>query len=956
MELTVEIDAGSGCCYGVVRAIEEAEKYLEKNSKLYSLGSIVHNSTEMERLKKKGLIVVSHEEMSKLKDSVILIRAHGEPPSSYETAKKNNLTVVDCTCPVVLQLQKRIKEQFEKTQAINGQIIIFGKKGHAEVNGLVGQTDGKAIVVESVSDLDSIDYTRPITIFSQTTKEFEEYSNICSQIKKRIEHAGATKEDFKSFNTICGQVSSRHPHLREFSAKHSVIIFVSGKESSNGAILFNSCKSVNPRSYKIESVDEIDFSWFLEGDSIGVCGATSTPKWLLDEVSGFIRGDMFAKVILPLRYRGEITYMVPIELQKEISKGTLVKVNFSNREYCAVISELSHSHGTFKGELKNILSIIPSFKITENEFKLWEWIAKYYLCTSGEVFKAACPSFSIDKKTRKRNRELTSPEKEHLPELSDAQKTALQSVKQSFADGKVTLLYGVTGSGKSEIYMHLAMEELKKGNSALFLVPEIAMSRQLGTRLERYFGNSLLIYHSKQSLSERERVRKQLYDHNCPFIVLGTRSSLFLPFNNLSLIIVDEEHDPSYKQSDPAPRYSGRDTALILASLHSANTLLGSATPSLESYFNTIIGRYSMVELSERYYGSVNPEIEIIDVVREKKLGRMNGPFSKKMIASIKDTLEEGKQIMVFRNRRSYSPMVQCMYCEDIPICPHCHVSLSYHKSKNELRCHYCNYNIRFNTICTKCGKPGLRERGAGTEKVEETLKGLFPNAKVERFDLETTRSSKKEMSILKNFSQGRTDILVGTQMLGKGFDFENLSLICILNSEGMLAIQDFRAEERTFQMLTQLSGRVGRRDSAGKVIIQTSRPDHPVYNHLLKSQQKEAGIIIAQAMLREREEYGFPPFVRLIRINLRCKNRDKLENAASLIAMKAPTWGAKEWTGPFTPPVEMIMNNYQLQFWVKLAKNSALHEIKSSIASDIDAITKEIHSTVKIIIDVDPY
>ncbi|MEA5005177.1 MAG: primosomal protein N' [Rikenellaceae bacterium] len=955
MELKVEVDTKSGFCYGVVRAIEEAEIFLDKNRKLYSLGSIVHNNTELDRLKKKGMEVVNHDDMKELRDSVLFIRAHGEPPSSYETARKNNLRLIDCTCPVVLKLQKRIKEHFEEVKKINGQLLIFGKKGHAEVNGLVGQTDGQAIVIEHTGDLDSIDYTRPVVIFSQTTKDLDEYREICKIIEQKIQNAGAPAENFKSFNTICGQVSSRHPHLKDFAAKHSVIVFVSGKESSNGKILFESCKSVNPRSYKIESIEEIEKGWFNDGDSVGVCGATSTPKWLLEEVAGYIKGDLFVNVILPLKFKGEVTYRVPERFQDTIQIGSVIRVNFANKEYNSVVSGITHSRGGYDGKIKEVIDLRTEYKITEAELKLWDWMAMYYLCTPGEVYKAAYPSEIAASESKRKRRTTVKEEREALPELSPAQTDAFLSIKEAFNSGKVALLNGITGSGKTEIYIRLASEIIEKGESVLLLVPEIAMGRQLSSRLEKVFGESLLVYHSKQTRNERERVRRLLQNNHDSYLVLGTRSSLFLPFSKLGLVIVDEEHDQSYKQADPAPRYNGRDTALILAGFHSAHTLLGSATPSLETLYNTQNGRYALVRLNERYYGTESPDIEIVDTVRERKFGRMEGEFSRKILEAIKETIESKEQVMVFRNRRSYSPMVQCMYCDEIPVCPHCNVSLSYHKSRNELRCHYCNYSIRFNTICTKCGNPGLRERGIGTEKVEERLKEYFPSAKIERFDFETTRSSVNEKKILKEFAQGKTEILVGTQMLSKGFDFEHLSLICVLNSESMLSVQDFRAEERAFQMLRQLAGRAGRKHSKGRIMIQTSRATHPIYQHLLKNPEEQEGTIIAIQQLNEREEYGFPPFVRLIKITLKSANIEKLKEAASMISDKAPLWGAREWNGPFTPPLEKLMDEHQLQFWIKLSRNNLLYEIKSLIAAEIEEVEKKARGSVKIIIDVDP-
>ena len=659
---------------------------------------------------------------------------------------------------------------------------------------------------------------------------------------------------------------------------------------------------------------------------------------------------LYAKVILPLKFRGAVSYIIPNDQIEGIAIGSRVRVNFANREYTAVVSGLSDSLEGFSGKLKEILSIDPLPPLLPSELELWQWISDYYMCSIGEVYKAACPGSAVSVKKSKAKREPKVRENaDSLPSLSDSQSVAYNMIKGSFANNRVVLLNGVTGSGKTEIYIHLASEQMKKGLSVLYMVPEIALSRQLSSRLERVFGEKLLVYHSKQSMGERSRVHDLVRSCTEPHIVLGLRSSIFLPFKNLGLIIVDEEHDSSYKQTDPAPRYNGRDSAIMLARIHSSNVLLGSATPSLESIYNACSNRYTLIELKEKYFGAEPPEIEIIDTIREAKRGKMEGIFSAGLLKSIEETIAAGEQVLIFRNRRSYSPIVQCMYCGDIPKCAHCNVSLSYHKSRNELKCHYCDYHVRYNTVCSKCGKPGLKDRGSGTEKIEEKIKELFPKARVERFDFETTQSKLRERKILKDFAQHKLDILVGTQMISKGFDFEHLSLICLLQADSMLAIQDFRANERALQLLTQLSGRAGRKFKKGKVIIQTSQADHPVYKSFTD------GTETVFDLLKERKEFGYPPFVRLIKITLRCADKEKLNLAAKEMEVRLPLWGIKEFSGPFSPIIDKLRGEYALQFWLKLSRDNYIQSVKKNIMNGVDNYIVKSHPSVKISLDADP-
>lgn len=659
---------------------------------------------------------------------------------------------------------------------------------------------------------------------------------------------------------------------------------------------------------------------------------------------------LYAKVILPLRIRGDISYLIPDELRGIVFPGLKVRVNFANREYIAVVFCLSDNLGGFSGKVKEILAIDPSPPLLTTELEFWQWISSYYMCSIGEVYKAACPGNTVS--VRKKERKPVDKVKDNndpLPTLSDSQSVAYKFIEDAFSKNKVALLNGITGSGKTEIYTQLASEYLKNGQSVLYMVPEIALSRQLSSRLEKVFGHKLLIYHSKQSMGERARIHGLIRKADVPYIVLGLRSSIFLPFVNLGLIIVDEEHDSSYKQTDPAPRYNGRDSAVMLAGIHSSHILLGTATPSLESLYNAYSNRYVLVELNEKYFGAESPEIELIDTIRETKRGKMVGLFSAGLLKNIGETIAAGEQVLIFRNRRSYSPVVQCLYCGDIPKCAHCNVSLSYHKSRDELRCHYCDYHVKYNTICSKCGKPGLRDRGAGTEKIEEKIKEFFPDARVERFDFETTQSKLRERKILKDFSQHKLDILVGTQMISKGFDFEHLSLICLLQADSMLAIQDFRANEKALQLLTQLSGRSGRKFKKGKILIQTAQPEHPVYKSF------EDGAQAMTDMLKERKEFDYPPFVRLVKITARCHDRDKLNIAANEIEKRLPQWGIREFSGPFSPNIDRMKGEYAIQFLLKLSRTNNIQSIKKNVADGIDNLILNNFSSVKVSIDADP-
>lgn len=666
----------------------------------------------------------------------------------------------------------------------------------------------------------------------------------------------------------------------------------------------------------------------------------------------------YAYVILPLRLIMEVSYRIPQSLVGSISVGSYVKVEFREKEYTAIVDKIVEGEAPFKGEIKEIFSIEEIIPATPQEMQFRNWLAQYYMCTPGEVLKAAIGNYFSSSSTEERPKKKIVKKKvlsksslsnSNFEELSQEQEVAFQKILKNLLNNLPTLLKGVTGSGKTEIYIKLAHEMISKGKNTLIMVPEVALSRQLTSRLQKYFGERLLVFHSKQTPASRNETRRKLRKEEGPFVLLGLRSSLFLPFNNLGLIIIDEEHDSSYKQNDPAPRYNGRDSALMLAKVWNAGVVLGSATPSLESIYNCYTNKHSLVELNNKYFSAKESSVEIIDTIREQKRTAMEGLFSVKVLDAIKNTIEKNEQVLIFRNRRSYSPMVQCIYCGDIPGCTNCNVSLSYHKQRETLKCHYCEYTRRFSTICTKCGKPGLKEKGCGTEMIEEQINTLFPNAKVARLDAETTSSKIKENKILADFATGNTDILVGTQMVSKGFDFARLSLIVLIMADSMFATEDFRATEKAMQMLVQLAGRGGRRETQGHIMIQTSQPQHRIYQNFLDGQEN----IVAE--IQERKDFEYPPFTRLIKIVLKNRDKQKLNRFAIKLASLLPKWGVQNFKGPFPPVIDWIKGEHILHFWIKLNRNQENKAIKSTIFVGIEEVVRKEGKGVKVHFDADP-
>ncbi len=806
-------------------------------------------------------------------------------------------------------------------------------------------------------------------------------------------------------------------------------------------------------------------------------------------------GRIFIQVILPLRLEWEPFYYQEIELsesagdasglfpvtstgsvterdKEQVRVGDRVRVNFAGKEYVGVVSMADAGKQAEEmgivDKVKPILGMAEGLEpVTKEEIELWRQIAEYYLCTVGEVYKAAYPAQKVEKevvqarqealkvereeknrtkiadkikrleeraekkaelaaKARKSEsrerylaekemlegeigllvRELTSTVGElcrttgsvtgygdsvtyHQDEepiggsiietsegtekeisLSAAQEEAYSKIKEIFAKGKPALLHGVTGSGKTEIYLKLAQETLGMGKNVLYLVPEIALSRQLEDRISETFPE-LLVFHSGETMSRKREVATVLRHAGEPaegkgYVVLGTRSAIFLPHKNLGLVIVDEEHDTSYKQDSPAPRYNGRETAIMMAKIFGANVILGSATPSLESLYNCSVGRYGLVTLNKRFYDAADSDIEIIDTIAERRKNGMIGNFSRKLIEHIGKCLGEHRQVLILRERRAYSPIVQCQECGDIPKCRCCNVSLSLHRradGSERLVCHYCGRVYEYTGKCHKCGGE-LKPLGSGTQKIEEEASKLFPNARIARLDSDTAQSRKYETDTIRKFSNGEIDILIGTRMVAKGFDFSGLSLVAVLQADSILGQEDYRADERGLQLLEQFRGRCGRRGEKGLFVIQTSQPEHPVYQSI-DGKLDENGTMAR--FLGERKLFGYPPYSRVIGVVIKDYNqarvdllsRDLGEYLRGALAVKvsfAPgVQNGPNVIGPYSPAIDKISNQNIRQIRVLLPKDRSLARNKETLAAAVERFEKEKKYSGHIALDVDP-
>ena len=536
--------------------------------------------------------------------------------------------------------------------------------------------------------------------------------------------------------------------------------------------------------------------------------------------------------------------------------------------------------------------------------------------------------------------------------LNEEQTQAMLDIKQSFAHNKVCLLQGVTSSGKTEVYIKLIAEVIASGGQCLYLLPEIALTSQLINRLKVYFGNQVAVYHSKYSIHERVEVWNNVLAQNeRAKIVIGARSAMFLPFKNLGLIVIDEEHESSFKQFDPAPRYHARDAAIVFAQLHGANCLLGSATPSIESYRNAQTGKYGFAIMKKRYGNVLLPDMELVDIKEATRKKRMKGHFSERLLKAMNAILEEKGQIILFQNRRGFAPVVECTTCGHVNQCPNCDVSLTYHQRRNQLRCHYCGYHTAVVQSCPACGNSTLDTKGFGTEQLQEELQQLFPNEKIGRMDLDTTRGKYSYEKIITAFEQREISILVGTQMVTKGLDFRNVGLVGIMNADAMLNFPDYRALERSFQLMVQVAGRAGRTQTRGKVLIQTYNPYHPLLQQVTTYDYE----LMYKEQCYEREQFKYPPHIRIIRVTLKDRDYNKLNEAADWLATSLRNVFQTSVLGPEYPVVSRIRNKYLKHILIKVGRNQNIGKTKNGIKrleQSFNAISK--YKSIQLVYDVD--
>lgn len=762
----------------------------------------------------------------------------------------------------------------------------------------------------------------------------------------------------------------------------------------------------------------------------------------------------YADIILPLPLEGYFTYAVPAELQDKVQFGMRVLVPFgAKKHYIGIVASL-HDKKPEGFEVKPLEQVLDDYPILlESQFRLWKWIADYYMSPIGEVFKAALPSglkaedgykprtetyirltkpyqneqflhIALDMLARAAKQqeaficylqlsgwdmigsseaspssftpvEITreelmnfsgatlpiitqlvkrglletyevevgrlnnvgEPHFDNIKKLNKPQLEAYNNILFSFLKNKVTLLHGVTSSGKTEIYIHLIMRELEQHRQVLYLLPEIALTVQMMDRLHRVFGNRLGIYHSKYSDAERVEIWQKQLSANPYDVILGARSAVFLPFQRLGLVIVDEEHEGSYKQQDPAPRYHARSAAIMLGMFSSHDSqsvrlLLGTATPCLETYFNAKTGKYGLVELKERYQGIELPEIQVVDMKDLQHRKMVRGAFSPLLLARVHEALDRGEQVILFQNRRGWAPMIECKQCGWVPRCEHCDVSLTLHKSMNQLTCHYCGYTYQIPTECPACGGKELQGRGYGTEKIEDQVRDIFPEARVSRMDLDTTRTRNAYERIINDFASGRTNLLIGTQMISKGLDFDKVSVVGILNADAMLNQPDFRAYEQAFMMMSQVSGRAGRKGKRGLVILQTKSPDLPVIRQVVQNDYAS----FYHDLLAERRLFSYPPFHRLIYVYLKHKHDQVVETAGIELGSRLRQWFGARVLGPDKPSVARVKTLSIRKIVLKLENGIDMPKVRQYLAfAQHQMLQDKRYSSLLFYYDVDP-
>lgn len=818
----------------------------------------------------------------------------------------------------------------------------------------------------------------------------------------------------------------------------------------------------------------------------------------------------YVDVIVPLPIAGEYTYSLPSGMEDKVHGGCRVVVPFGPKKYYTAIVTRIHDSAPETYETKDILEVLDEHPVLlKRQLDLWRWLADYYLCTLGEVYKAAIPSglklesetmvaynpefeasgplssreqclldrlsadreqcithleketgmkkilsviksllekeavyvkeelkrsykprtelrvrlvdkvrsekalqFQMDVLNRPKTEKqlavlmkylelsgwagdgkpleevskkklvevsrvtpgvldalvrkgiveiysheigrLSEKDSETIPlnPLSEAQQRAFYQILSLLQVKNVCLLHGVTASGKTEIYIHLIEQAIQAGKQVLYLLPEIALTAQITERLKRVFGNRLGIYHSKFPDAERVEIWNKQLSENDYDVILGVRSSVFLPFRRLGLVIVDEEHENTYKQQDPAPRYHARSAAIMLASMFGAKTVLGTATPSMESYHNALTGKYGLVQLNERHQQIQLPRIELVDIKELIRKKRMTAQFSPYLLQKVREALENKEQVILFQNRRGFAPMVECRTCGWVPKCKNCDVSLTYHKGLNQLTCHYCGYTCQVPKSCPACGGVELMNRGFGTEKIEDDIRAVFPEAWVARMDLDTTRTRTAYEKIIDDFQHGRTDILIGTQMVSKGLDFDKVSVVGILNADSMLNYPDFRSYERAFQLMAQVAGRAGRKNRQGLVVLQTKSPDLPLIRQVIANDYRQ----MYQEQMEEREMFNYPPFYRLVYVYLKHRKEDVLDMAADKMARYLRQGLGERVLGPDRPPVARIQTLYIRKIVVKIEQQASMSKIRAYLR-DVQqtVIGDERFRSLVVYYDVDP-
>ncbi len=632
-----------------------------------------------------------------------------------------------------------------------------------------------------------------------------------------------------------------------------------------------------------------------------------------------------------------------------------VLVPLAKKEVVGIVVGERHEPVSEHVVLRDIIAVLDEMPIvTAEQLQLWRWIADYYVCPIGDVMAAALPakigdksySFSPVKKRRVHLPEYTG-EIEPFHTLDTQQSNALSQIKKEWKSHNTTLLFGVTSSGKTEVYMHLIREQLEAGKQILYLVPEIALTTQLTDRLKKVFGEQVVVYHSRVTDGLRAEIyRQQLYPK--PRLIVGARSAVFLPFKDLGLVIVDEEHEPSYKQQDPAPRYHARSVAIMLSQMYHAKVLLGTATPSVESYYNAQIGKYGLVTMKERFAGLQLPKITMIDLSRQYHRKEMYGHFSDPLVARMQEEIEKGKQVILFQNRRGYAPMMECEDCSKSPKCVNCDVPMTLHLRDKRLTCHYCGYSIPMPQTCPECGGR-IKIHGFGTERVEDEVHEFVPAARVMRMDLDSTGKKSAYQDIINAFGKREVDVLVGTQMVSKGLHFDDVSLVAVLNADNLFNQPDFRCYERAYQMLEQVSGRAGRKGEQGEVIIQSFDVKNPLFEYVLNHDYES----FYAAQIAEREAYNYPPFSRMITVILRHKDVVKVNRAASELQKRLSLVFGKRCSVVIEPGVSKIQNLHIRTIQLRIEAKASYARAKSMLREQVQALPEL--KNVQVLFDIDP-